>query len=170
MWLHNSSVLAAFPPRSTCCAKFAREKFSGWEGGGSCLGASTMKENSRSCSSALKSFWSFLNKWKDKEEMFRPPRRVKPVSVVAAAKSFRSSATLLLLVFDAARDQWIATNSFLFLHLSAVHKGSRMRVCVCLCDSAQMWVPSCYGKPPRPNNNVPKLLNMAWNDFIAFLH
>lgn len=26
------------------------------------------------------------------------------------------------------------------------------------------------GKPQRPNNNVVKLLNMAWNDSIAFLH
>lgn len=123
---------------STCRAKFACSKFSGWEGGSS-LGVCTVKENSKSCSSAIKSFWSFVNKWKDKEEMFRPP--LPPVEWYRFLLSLqpnpfgalRHSRHFLLLVFDAARDQWIATNSFLFLHLPALHKGSRMRVCVCVC-------------------------------------
>lgn len=38
----------------------------------------------------------------------------------------------------------------------------RARARACLGDGRR--------KPPRPNNNVLKLLNMAWNDFIAFLH
>lgn len=41
---------------------------------------------------------------------------------------------------------------------------------LCVWERFHMWVSSHRRKPQRANNNVAKLLNMAWNDFIAILH
>lgn len=60
--------------------------------------------------------------------------------------------------------------SFLVLYLPQrcrMRRRSSVYLYVCSCGSS---CPTAETHAQRPNNNVAKLLNMAWNDFIAFLH